>query len=624
MPEPEPSAELPTLATHSAEQIELAWRERVYRGDHVPQLTPRALLTGAGLGAITGLSNLYVGLKVGWSVGVVITASILGWAAWRLGERLRLLRRPATILEANAMASTASAAGYSTGATLASAMAAHLLVTGQHLPVWQLGTWVLSVSLLGLFVAVPLKRLLINLEQLPFPSGAAAAQTLRSLYGDPNHGGQQARRLVVALLVGLVVATLTGLAPVLTTLVGWPGWLSLPSSLPTAGMIDALPALGAVAAYGWTLPVSVMLPAAGVLVGWRVAWSIGLGAVVCFGVLAPRLHAAGSISAVGYRGMIDWSVWPGATMMVVAGVVALAGRWRSIVRGLGSLRWSVAGSSSTDPLADIEVPARWVGWGGGAAALACIVLQVVWFDIPWWVAILAVLMAGVLAVVAAWVTGETDLTPSGPLGKLAQLGGGVVMPGRAGPNLIVASVAAGAAASAADLLTDLKSGALLGAHPRRQFIAQLVGVCVGVAVVVPMFRWVLPDAAALEGGTWPAPNARIWASVARVVGDGISAIPVSAQWATLVAAGLALGLVLLERHRPAWRPWIPSATGVGIALVLPPSSAVALALGGTVAWMVVRRRPGALLSHAVPIAAGFIAGESLMGILSAVLQGSTR
>ncbi|MEM7153298.1 MAG: OPT family oligopeptide transporter [Myxococcota bacterium] len=625
MPAPEPSAPLPTLETHGPEAIDRAWRQRVYQGDRVPQLTARALAMGAVLGAVTGLSNLYVGLKIGWSLGVVITASIVGWAAWRLAVRTGISRREATVLETNAMASTASAAGYSTGTTLVSAMAAHLMITGHHLPLWQLMAWILSISMLGLFIAVPLKRMLINAEQLPFPSGAAAAETLRTLHSDGGEGRRQARALMIALAIGVGLQGLTSVLPLLSGSLGTPSWLALPSSLPTEAMVEAVPALGALVAYGWALEVSLLLPAAGILVGWRVGWSIGLGALVCFGLIAPRLLEEGLVAGPGYRNVVAWSVWPGATLMMIAGLSALAPRWRSVARGLGIFRRATPERDrEADPVADLEVPPSWVGYGGGAAALGCIVLQVVLFDIPVVVAVLAVVLAVVLATVAARVTGETDITPMGPLGKVAQLAGGVMIPGRPAPNLMIATVSAGAAASAADLLTDLKSGSLLGAHPRRQFLAQAVGVVVGVAVVVPIYRYVLvPDASALGSAAWPAPAARVWASVSTVVGQGLSSIPASALWAAVIAAAVAVILALLEHGRPAWRPWLPSATGLGLAFVLPASNALSFFVGGLVAWAIARRRPQALAALAVPVAAGLIAGESLMGIVAALLNSST-
>ena len=599
----------------------------MYQGDHVPQLTARALVTGALLGAVTGVSNLYVGLRIGWSLGVVITASILGWAVWRAAERVGLMRRPPTILEANAMASTASAAGYSTGTTLVSAMAALLLVTGEPLPLWQLMAWLLSVSALGLMVAVPLRRALVVSEALPFPTGKAAAETLRSLYaarssaGTADAGAQQARALLVALAVGAGLELSTGVAPILAERFGTPLWLALPDAVPTPAMQRVLPWLGVLAAHGFVLELSGLLLAAGVLVGWRVAWSLLLGALLCHGVLAPSLHEVGAIASLAYRDVIAWSVWPGATLMVVASLVTFAGHGRRLASSLLARRRSHPRAEATpDPLADLEVPPRWILVGTSAAALGCVVLQVTLFGIPIPVAVLAVLLAAALAVVAARVTGRTDITPMGPLGKLAQLAGGVALPGRVAPNLMVASVTAGAAASAADLLTDLRSGHELGAHPRRQFLAQLAGVLVGVLVTAPVFRYVLaPNAAALDPARWPAPAARVWASVSAVVGQGLAAIPPSALVATALAAGLALALTALERLRPAWQPWLPSATGLGLAFVLPAAHALSFFLGGLCVAVLVRRRPAALASHAVPIAAGLIAGESLLGVVSALL-----
>ncbi len=609
----------PTLATHSASEIDAHWRAEVYRGDRTPQLTWRALVTGSLLGAVTGLSNLYVGLKVGWSLGVVVTASILGWAAWRVALRARLLRQMPTILEANAMASTASAAGYSTGTTLVSAMAALLLVTGEPLPLWQLVAWLLSISMLGLVVAVPLRRALVDAEQLPFPTGAAAAQTLRSLYADDGGADRQARALVVALGVGLVLELVTSVAPVVIAAAGGPAGIGLPTSLPTASMQAAVPWLGALASYGWVVEVSLLLPAAGLLAGWRIGWSLLLGAVIGFGVIVPWLHADGALASGQYRDAIAWTVWPGATAMTVAGLVGFAGHGR---RMLGRL-WAARRVRRTDdPLADLDVPRRWVLGGFAAAGTGCVALQVGLLGMPVLVAVAAVVLAVGLTVVAARVTGETDSTPMGPLGKVAQLCGGALVPGQVAPSLMFAGVTGGAAASAADLLTDFKSGRLLGAHPRRQFLAQLVGVFVGVAVTAPVFRYVLvPDATALTSGRWPAPAARIWASVSEVVARGLSAIPPSALWASAVAALVVIALLEVERRRPAWRPWIPSATGLGLAFVLPASSSLAFFAGGAWAAWTLRRDPSSMITRAVPIAAGLIAGQSLMGIVSAVLRG---
>jgi len=103
-------------APRTPEEIERHWYENVYQGDRMRQLTPRALIMGMALGAVMTLSNIYVGLRAGWGLGVAITSSILAFAAFSTLHKLFPKQFPEfSILENNAMASAASAAGYMTG-----------------------------------------------------------------------------------------------------------------------------------------------------------------------------------------------------------------------------------------------------------------------------------------------------------------------------------------------------------------------------------------------------------------------------------------------------------------------------------------------------------------------------
>src|SRR5439155_851245 len=95
---------------------------------------------------------------------------------------------PMTILENNCMQSTASSAGYSTGGTLISAFAAYMLITHDTLSLPVVLAWVFFLSLLGVTMAIPMKRQMINIEQLRFPSGIAAAETLHALHSIGGHG----------------------------------------------------------------------------------------------------------------------------------------------------------------------------------------------------------------------------------------------------------------------------------------------------------------------------------------------------------------------------------------------------------------------------------------------------
>src|SRR4029434_6011992 len=107
-------------------------------------------------------------------------------------------------LENNCMQSTASSAGYSTGGTLISAFAAYMLITNSTLPLPAMLAWVFFLAVLGVTMAIPMKRQMINIEQLRFPSGIAAAETLRALHAVGDKGMRSARALGWAGLLALV------------------------------------------------------------------------------------------------------------------------------------------------------------------------------------------------------------------------------------------------------------------------------------------------------------------------------------------------------------------------------------------------------------------------------------
>jgi uncharacterized oligopeptide transporter (OPT) family protein len=152
----------------------------------------------------------------------------------------------------------------------------------------------------------------------------------------------------------------------------------------------------------------------------------------------------------------------------------------------------------------IEVPTTWLVAGIVPIAIAMVALQIVAFSIHWWAGLLAVAMSFVLSMVACRATGETDTTPIGAMGKVMQLAFAVLMPRQVIPNLASAGIAANSASSSADLLTDLKSGYLLGANPRRQFIAPVHRCVLRHAGDRPGWYLMIPDAAALEKYPLPA------------------------------------------------------------------------------------------------------------------------
>src|SRR5882672_6746439 len=187
---------------------EAAWVRRAYRRG-VPQLTVRAVATGLALGFVMSFANVYIGLKTGWFFSMALAACLASFALWRLLASLGVARSPLSVLEANCMQSTASSAAYATGNMVVGVFPAMLLLSVTPAapagvqPHWAaLAAWIACVAALGVVLAIPLKRQLINRERLPFPSGMAAAIMLDSLHRSATAVRSRGRVLVAAIAAG--------------------------------------------------------------------------------------------------------------------------------------------------------------------------------------------------------------------------------------------------------------------------------------------------------------------------------------------------------------------------------------------------------------------------------------
>jgi uncharacterized oligopeptide transporter (OPT) family protein len=605
------------------------WLANVYQGDKVRQLSPRAIITGMLIGGLMSISNLYVGLKTGWGLGVTITACIIAFAVFRALEALsaRVRRDPFTILENYTMSSAASAAGYMSSAGLVSSIPALYLATGRQLAWWEMMTWLGAVSTLGVFMAIPLKRQLVNIEKLPFPTGLATAETLKSMHTAGTAAIAKARALLYAALFGAAVALWRDGLPVIA---GWFQSVSetISKSIERVAMPETLPlyprpwAQSLLERTTIGFEGSMIMVGAGAIMGIRVGASLLLGAIVYFGILGPELIDRG-ITGPGYAklGINSWTLWPSTAMMVTSGLLSFVLRWRTVLRAFQGLIVMFGGGKSDDPLEHVEVPGSWFVLGTLASGTACVLLGHFVFDITWWMGILAVLLTFVLSIVAARATGETDITPIGAMGKIVQLMYGVIAPPSASSttasmttNLMTASITAGASSHSADLLTDLKCGYLLGGNPRKQTISQLFGVLAGTIVCVPVYALVA-DPKRLGTVQMPAPSAKVWQGMAEMMAKGLEALPRGALVAALIGGAVGIVLVLAEEFTPKrYRKWIPSPIGLGIAGVIPAFNSVSMFIGSLVAFVIAKRQPAIDEAYTIPVSSGLIAGESLMGV----------
>ncbi len=643
----------------SREQKDRWWLDNVYRGD-MAQLTLRSGLTGFLLGGVLAATALYIGGKTGISIGVGLTSVILAFAIFRVLAGVGLVQ-DMTILENNCTQSIATAAGYMI-TPLISSLAAYMLVTGHIVPWWQIVVWTSVISILGVLVAFPLKRRFINEDQLPFPEGRACGVVLDSLYtGNADEGMFKARLLAAS----------GGLAA-LYQFVSSDGWMRLLQFKLLrmdrwAGMQEPWHFIERFDSYyylyadklNWWIPrilgtdvrqlglrftLDAAMLGVGGLMGIRVATSCMLGAVLNYAVLAPIMIQRGEIREYSTpagvlipisRGEIvnQWALWWAVTMMVVGSLVSLLAKPELFTSALKSLRRGPAQPRGPDVLGHIELP-LWMSYVGVPvfSVLGAWVTHA-FFGVPWLLAFVSLPLIFVLTVICTNSMALTSWTPTGALSKITQFTMGAIDRANPASNLIPAGMTAEIASNAANLLSDIKPGYMLGARPRQQALGHVIGIFAGALTATPLFflLFLPPDAngqrsvSTIVSEQFAMPAALQWKGVADLIARGVSGLPASALLSMAVAA-LAAAVFEILRVRSGGRFPI-SAVAVGLGVVLPPESCFAMWLGAMFFWWMGRKKPGpGTRDHALwvdgcePICAGLVSGAALIGIGNAIVN----
>ncbi len=590
-----------------------------------PQFTIRAIATGMVLGAVLSLCNIYAGLKIGWGFNMSITAALLSYALWQ-GLHKALGTPEWGMLENNINQTAASSGASISSAGLVAPIPALTMLTGFELGYGWLAIWVFAVSLVGIVVAVGLRRQMLIVDDLPFPNGIACAETIKNIYAD----GKEAIARVKYLMGGGVVA---GLWKLIIKGKIIPGFKLGIGAIPGGTFVAA--AKGGFAKKGITsytlknltfgLDPSLLMVAVGALVGLRAGASMLLGAGVAWLVLGPWAIEQGwatagkaDPNAMWYRDTIKWLLWPGVAMMVTASLTSFAFSWRSVVAALFP---SKNGGPKEGADAD-EVPRKWFIAGVLGAMVLAVWTQAGLFDIAVWTAVVAVLMTFVLAIVAARVSGETGITPVGAMGKVTQLMFGVIAPGNAAANLMAANVTGGSASQCADLLHDMKTGLMIGASPRLQAMAQFFGVMAGSLAGAAGYLIMVPDPKKmLLTPEWPAPAVVAWKAVAEIFMKGLDAMPEGAVTAMMIAGAIGVVSAVLEKVLPKRiNKWIPSAGAAGLGFTIPAFYAVSMTVGGLAAVIAAKYARSWSDRFLIVLAAGVVAGESITGVGLAIAK----
>ncbi len=638
------------IRTWTRQQKDSWWLGNVFRGD-MPQLTLRAATTGFFLGGVLSATNLYVGAKTGWTLGVGITSVILAFAMFRIMTRFGA--RDMTILENNCMQSVATSAGYMTG-PLISGLAAYMMIQNRPLPLWQMMTFNVVLSILGVLVAFPMKRRFINDEQQAFPEGRACGVVLHTLYtADAAVGLFQARALATAAGLAASIKLISGenlMKALQQKLLGMKSVWHLPEHLDAwyYKLVEKgwapLPRLAGVDVrqLGISPTLDLAMIGAGGLMGIRTAASMFVGMVLNFFVIVPWMISAGEIRAKAdgsfsrVHVLNTWALWWGISIMVVASLTALFAKPQVIVSAFtGLFKKKERGE---DVVAHIELPV-WLSYVGipiiGALGVW---MSHAWFDVRWDLGLVSIPLIIVLTLIAANSTALTGITPTGSLSKIPQFLFGSLAPNSPPTNLMTATMCVEVASNASNLLMDIKPGYMLGAKPRQQAMGHVIGIVAGAIASTPLFyalflsQWApgknVQDV--MVSDQFGFPSAMQWKGVSDLVtavfSEGKSPIPASAMWSMLIAAVVGLVFELVRIFSKGRFPLSPLAVGLGV--VVPVDSTLAM-FGGALFFHFMHRRhqhepdtPGHKLwvSSQEPICAGLIAGAALLGIADVLVK----
>ena len=648
------------VQTWSRAQKDEWWFKNVFRGD-MAQLSLRSGFTGFMLGGILAATSLYIGGKTGISVGVGLTSVILAFAMFRIFATLGWAA-DYTILENNCTQSIATAAGYVVS-PLFSSLAAYMLVVDHIVPWWQMMVWMIVIAILGVLVAFPMKRRFINEDQLPFPEGRACGVVLDSLYtGEGGEGIYKAKLL----------AKVTGAAALYQAIVS-DGWMKLLQFKilrmdQWAGMTEPwtfherldqyyyglaakadiwIPKiLGTdIRVLGLRLTLDAAMLGVGGLMGIAVATSCLLGAFVNFVVLAPIMIQAGDIvQRVGPTGALipisrveivnQWSMWWGVAMMVAGSLTTLLAKPDLFLAVFKVFKKKPAGKSEgSDLLNHIEVPLLISYVGVPVFGVLAAWTSHAFFGVPFLMALISLPLIFVLTVICTNSMALTSWTPTGALSKITQFTMGAIDRSNPASNLVPAGMTAEIASNAANLLSDIKPGYMLGGKPRHQAIGHIIGVVAGVLFCVPLFFLLfvpknaegVRSTATIISDQFSMPAAVQWRGVAEIIANGLHSLPASALITMAIAAVCA---VVIEVIKMATKGKFPlSSVAIGLGVVLPPESTFAMWVGAMMFFVMGKlyKTPGTKgwkrwVDGCEPICAGLISGAALMGIGNAIVN----
>ncbi|GAB4125076.1 MAG: oligopeptide transporter, OPT family [Wenzhouxiangellaceae bacterium] len=554
-----------------------------------PELTVPAVLVGYLLGALIAVSIGYAALILGFSIEGSELAAILGFAI------LRGLLRRSSVIEVNIVQTVASAVNGASSGLMFSVPAIFILAGMRDDPsllnfdpvLMTFGA--IAGAFLGIGFIIPLRKQMIDYERLTYPGGVAVATILKS----PGAGVRKAMILIAA-------AVFSGLVHVASKLSGQEYW-DLGGQLGLPAYTNAV----------WYL--SLLTVGVGYIAG-RGGVAFIIGGYLCYWLLSPLLDglnqlpldAAATITDPGQlRSLLYRPVGIG---MLIGG--ALAGIVLAFPLIVGAIRSMQNAARAESALSRDEMPIKLLYFAVGGAAILLTFMAISSAEQTGIVRGIIMAAAGtawiwIAGVILSEAIGRTNWSPLSGMTLIAVTILIFITRGMDENQAIIAAIMVGAAtcvamSQATDLMLDLKTGYLVGATPRMQQYGQFLGAWLGPILIITLI-FILHEAYTLGSDKLPAPQGQVLASMIEGILGGD--VPLAKY-----IAGAGLGAML-----SLFQPGLGITVGLGFylpfAIVLTYSIGTLLRLLSD--W---RLGDGFADDVGIPVAAGLIVGEALVGV----------
>jgi uncharacterized oligopeptide transporter (OPT) family protein len=558
------------------------------------ELTVRAVAVAIVVAALMGAAYPAVVLRIGYGPNISVVSAFFGYIAITL---IGLVTRVRGTRWENNMVQTAGTAAGQAGFMVVVLAAMDMLnqrgLLDLTLSPLQIFAWLSVAGMLGVLLAVPLRKHYIDEENLTFADGTAAGETLLVL----DEGRRKAAPRLAALGVGGGVSAAFAVLR--------EGFHKLPAEL----NFTWLYASAAQVRVG--TEIGVLSLGAGLLVGFRIGSSMLLGMILAW-IVAPGPLVSAGIAPLNFNALLQrWIMWPATGLMVAGGLAALALKWHLIAKTFRGLRAKDVKTDATD------FPMRWVVVGVAVLSVLLAVIQRVSLDFPIWLTVVSLVLSVVLMLVGIRVLGETNWAPISAMANVMQAVFAALAPGHTPINMIGSGMSGTVAANGEHLMQDYRAGKIVGSTNRNLTILQLIGVPVGAAAVSIAYPAVRAKYGIGGETGLTSPISVKWAGFAELLGQGFSALASSALLALVLA--LVVGVLLTLGESTRFRRWVPSPTAVGLGMLIPGYAVVPMFLGGLLQLLWSRASPRTEETYNTPLASGFITGEALVVLMIALI-----